>query len=74
VLLYQHVLESGAARGVFELAGDADSLARGLVAMEDGLGLQVVVGHPGLGSAEAELILLRHTGAATGTDLEQVPL
>jgi hypothetical protein len=42
--------------------------------MEDGLGLQVVVGHPGLGSAEAELILLRHAGAATGTDLEQVPL
>jgi AcrR family transcriptional regulator len=74
VLLYQHVLESGAARGVFELTGDADSLARGLVAMEDGLGLQVVVGHPGLGSAEAELILLRHAGAATGTDLEQVPL
>jgi AcrR family transcriptional regulator len=74
VLLYQHVLESGAARGVFELAGDADSLARGLVAMEDGLGLQVVVGHPGLGSTEAELILLRHAAAATGTDLEQVPL
>jgi AcrR family transcriptional regulator len=74
VLLYQHVLESGATQGVFELAGDADSLARGLVAMEDGLGLQVVVGHPGLGSAEAELILLRHAGAATGTNLEQVPL
>jgi AcrR family transcriptional regulator len=74
VLLYQHVLESGAARGVFELAGDADSLARGLVAMEDGLGLQVVVGHPGLGSAEAELILLRHAGAATGTDLEGLAL
>ncbi len=74
VLLYQHVLESGAAGGVFQLAGDADSLARGLVAMEDGLGLQVVVGHPGLGSSEAELILLRHAGAATGTDLEQVAL
>jgi AcrR family transcriptional regulator len=74
VLLYQHVLESGAARGVFELTGDADSLARGLVAMEDGLGLQVVVGHPGLGSSEAELILLRHAGVATGTDLEQVAL
>jgi AcrR family transcriptional regulator len=74
VLLYQHVLESGAARGVFELTGDADSLARGLVAMEDGLGLQVVVGHPGLGSAEAELILLRHAGAATGTDLEGLAL
>jgi AcrR family transcriptional regulator len=74
VLLYQHVLESGAGRGVFRLSTDADSLARGLVAMEDGLGLQVVVGHPGLNSAEAELILLRHAGVATGVDLEQVPL
>jgi hypothetical protein len=43
VLLYQHVLESGAGRGVFRLACDSDSLSRGLVAMEDGLGLQVVV-------------------------------
>ena len=40
--------------------------------MEDGLGLQVVVGHPGLGSSQAELILLRHVSAATGIDLEQV--
>ncbi len=74
VLLYQHVLESGAARGVFQLATDSDSLARGLVAMEDGLGLQVVVGHPSLDSSEAERILLRHAGAATGVELEQVPL
>jgi AcrR family transcriptional regulator len=74
VLLYQHVLESGGAQGVFRLSTDADSLARGLVAMEDGLGLQVVVGHPGLDSSEAELILLRHAGASTGVDLEQVAL
>jgi AcrR family transcriptional regulator len=74
VLLYQHILESGAAAGAFELAGPADSLARGLVAMEDGLGLQVVIGHPGLDNAEAERILLRHAGAATGTDLEQIAI
>jgi AcrR family transcriptional regulator len=74
VLLYQHVLESGAAQGVFRLGTDADALARGLVAMEDGLGLQVVVGHPGLDSAEAERILLRHASAVTGTELEAVPL
>jgi AcrR family transcriptional regulator len=74
VVLYQHLLESGAARGVFRLAADADTLARGLVAMEDGLGLQVVVGHPGLDSSEAERILLRHAGAATGVELEQVAL
>jgi AcrR family transcriptional regulator len=74
VVLYQHLLESGAASGVFRLAADADTLARGLVAMEDGLGLQVVVGHPGLDSSEAERILLRHAGAATGVELEQVAL
>jgi AcrR family transcriptional regulator len=74
VLLYQHLLESGAAQGVFRLGTDADALARGLVAMEDGLGLQVVVGHPGLDSAEAERILLRHASAVTGTELEAVPL
>jgi hypothetical protein len=42
--------------------------------MEDGLGLQVVVGHPGLDSSEAERILLRHAGAATGVDLDRVGL
>ncbi|MEA2365333.1 MAG: hypothetical protein QOI32_845 [Thermoleophilaceae bacterium] len=73
-LLYQHVLESGAAQGTFELRTRAEALARGLVAMEDGLGLQVVVGHPGLDSAAAELILLQHAGAATGTDLERVAI
>jgi AcrR family transcriptional regulator len=74
VLLYQHVLESGAAARAFELAAPADSLARGLVAMEDGLGLQVVVGHPGLDTAEAERVLLRHASAVTGAALEDVGL
>ena len=70
VALYEHVLDSGAARGVFELAASAGALARGIVAMEDGLGLQVVIGHPGLDSAEAERILLRHASAVTGVALE----
>jgi AcrR family transcriptional regulator len=72
VTLYQQVLDAGAAQGAFELAAPADSLARGLVAMEDGLGLQVVVGHPGLDSAEAERILVRHASAITGADLDRV--
>ena len=71
VTLYQQVLDAGAAQGAFELAAPADSLARGLVAMEDGLGLQVVVGHPGLDSAEAERILVRHASAVTGADLDR---
>ena len=70
VALYEHVLDGGAARGAFDLAGPADSLARGIVAMEDGLGLQVVIGHPGLDCAAAQRILLRHASAVTGADLE----
>jgi len=66
VSLYEHVLERGAATGAFELAAPADALARGIVAMEDGLGLQVVIGHPRLDSAEAEAILLGPAGAVTG--------
>ena len=70
VTLYEQVLEGGAASGAFRLAAPAGSLSRGIVAMEDGLGLQVVIGHPGLDSAEAERILLRHAGAITGAELE----
>ena len=69
VALYEHVLEGGAVRGAFELAAPADALARGIVAMEDGLGLQVVIGHPGLDSAAAERILLSHASAVTGAAL-----
>jgi len=69
VALYEHVLATGAASGAFELAAPADSLARGLVGMEDGLGLQVVIAHPGLDSDEAKRILLRHASAVTGAGL-----
>jgi len=72
VSLYQQVLDAGAASGAFALTAPPDSLARGLVAMEDGLGLQVVVGHPGLDSAEAERILVRHASAITNAQLEDV--
>ena len=59
--------EAGA--GEFELRGDAETLARGFVALEDGLGLQVVIGHPGIDSGDAERILLAWASAATGIDL-----
>src|SRR5436190_6289448 len=57
VALYESVLERGAAVGQFELAAPAISLARGLVAMEDGLGLQVVIAHPAIDRVEAERTL-----------------
>jgi AcrR family transcriptional regulator len=74
VMLYEYVLRSGAAQGSFELAQPAETIARGLVALEDGLGLQVVTGHPGIDSGEAERILLSYASMATGVRLETVPL
>jgi len=73
-MLYELILESGAVARDFELSAPAATLARGMVALEDGLGLQVVIGHPGLDSAEAERILLRYAETATNTDLSRVPL
>jgi AcrR family transcriptional regulator len=69
VMLYETVLEAGAARGDFDLAEPATVIARGLVALEDGLGLQVVIAHPAIDSAEAERILVAFASAATGVDL-----
>ena len=71
-MLYERVLERGSDAGVFELHADPLTIARGLVALEDGLGLQVVLGHPELGAAAAEAILLAWAGAATGIDLASV--
>jgi AcrR family transcriptional regulator len=72
VMLYERVLERGAESGAFELRSDPKTIARGLVALEDGLGLQVVLGHPGVDADAAELILLAWAGAATGVDLAAV--
>jgi hypothetical protein len=44
------------------------------VALEDGLGLQVVIAHPGIDSAEAERILLAHASVATRYELAGLPL
>lgn len=68
-LLYERVLERGTGTGAFELRGEAETLARGVVALEDGLGLQVVLGHPEIDGAAAERILLAWASAATGIDL-----
>jgi AcrR family transcriptional regulator len=74
VALYEGILEAGRASGAFELSATAPRLARGLVAMEDGLGLQVVIGHPAIDSDDAERILLDYASAATGADLGAVDL
>jgi AcrR family transcriptional regulator len=69
VHLYESLLESGAARGEFELRAPAQEIARGMVAMEDGLGLQVVVGNARVDSEAAERTLRRYAEAMTGVSL-----
>jgi AcrR family transcriptional regulator len=69
VMLYEAVLERGRDSGAFDLRSDPTTIARGLVALEDGLGLQVVLGHPGVDTASAQAILLAWAGAAAGVDL-----
>lgn len=72
VELYAGILRTGEATSELRLAADSLTIARGIVAMEDGLGLQVVIGHPGLGADEAEAILLAHAGLMAGVDLGPV--
>lgn len=58
VAMYQSILESGAAQGVFTLAADAITIARNLVALEDAYGYRIMAGHPTLDhDAAADLIL-----------------
>lgn len=71
-LLYETILDAGARAGDFELSGEALPIARGLVALEDGIGLQVVIGHPSIDSVAAEEILVRYAEMATGAELRDL--
>ncbi|HEX3262650.1 MAG TPA: TetR/AcrR family transcriptional regulator [Solirubrobacterales bacterium] len=72
-VLYESILDAGARTGDFELTADALTVARGLVAMEDGLGLQVVIAHPAIDRSVAEEILVRYAETAIGAALPESP-
>ena len=72
VHLYESLIEAGVAAGELEPVASPTSIARGLVAMEDGLGLQVVLGHGGIDQQAAERILLEYAGAMVAANLEAV--
>jgi len=72
-VLYESILDAGARTGDFELTADALTIARGLVGMEDGLGLQVVIAHPAIDRSVAEEILVRYAEAAIGAALPRSP-
>ena len=64
--LYVAILEEGAARGRFTLAADADSLARSLTAMIEGLALQVILKDPSLDAATVERLALGYARQVVG--------
>ncbi|MFI0407507.1 TetR/AcrR family transcriptional regulator [Actinomadura sp. 3N508] len=67
--IYAGILEAGAATGAFALTRDAGTIARNLVALEDGYGLHITMAVPTLDVARAESLLLAAASDATGRDL-----
>jgi DNA-binding transcriptional regulator YbjK len=66
VAMYAAILDVGAATGVFELTHDARTLARNLIALEDGQGLYVLLGRDD--PAEVEGRILDYLATATAVD------
>jgi len=71
VTLYATILTAGAATGVFDLTRDAITLARNLVALEDGLGLHLTHAVPTFDEREAERMLLAYATDVTRCPLEE---
>lgn len=70
VSMYQVILESGAARGAFELSDDSLTIARNLVALEDAYGYRIVARHPTIDRGRAVELILAYARQATGSRLE----
>ncbi|MFI6500877.1 TetR/AcrR family transcriptional regulator [Nonomuraea typhae] len=69
VSMYQSILDTGAALGVFTLTADALTISRNLVALEDAYGYRITARHPVIGPAEAVELILSYARSATGNDL-----
>ena len=69
VAMYQVILESGTARGVFELAHDSRTISRNLVALEDAYGYRIIAGHPSIDHDIAAELILDYARVATGHPL-----
>ncbi|MFC6085393.1 TetR/AcrR family transcriptional regulator [Sphaerisporangium aureirubrum] len=70
VALYQSILDTGSALGVFTLTGDSLVIARNLVALEDAYGYRITARHPVIGPAEAAELILSYARAVTGNTLK----
>ncbi|MER6942586.1 TetR family transcriptional regulator [Nonomuraea sp. NPDC000554] len=70
VSMYQSILDTGAALGVFTLRGDSLTIARNLVALEDAYGYRITARHPVIGPEEAAELILSYARTATGHALD----
>ncbi|WP_103349538.1 TetR/AcrR family transcriptional regulator [Amycolatopsis sp. CA-128772] len=68
---YAAILEAGAATGEFTLTDDATTIARNLVALEDGYGLHITHAVPTLTRTAAEELMLAFARTATGSALAE---
>ena len=70
VVMYQVILETGAAAGVFRLSGRSQTIGRNIVALEDAYGYRMVARHSTIDHAVATELILDYARLATGHPLD----
>ncbi|HSJ22453.1 MAG TPA: TetR/AcrR family transcriptional regulator [Nocardioidaceae bacterium] len=70
VAMYQVILESGAATGVFELTQASETIGRNIVALEDAYGYRMVARHPTITLEVATELILDYARLATSHPLD----
>ena len=70
VVMYQVILETGAAAGVFRLHGRSQTIGRNIVALEDAYGYRMVARHSTIDHAVATELILDYARLATGHPLD----
>jgi AcrR family transcriptional regulator len=70
VVMYQVILESGAAAGVFRLRGSSETIGRNIVALEDAYGYRMAARHATIDHAVATELILEYARLATDHPLD----
>jgi AcrR family transcriptional regulator len=70
VRVYTGILEAGAATGIFDLTDAPLTIARNLVTLEDGYGLNLTLAVPAIEAATAASMIRSYAATATRCDLE----
>ena len=70
VVMYQVILESGAAAGVFRLQSPSETIGRNIVALEDAYGYRMAARHATIDHAAATELILAYARLATDHPLD----